>query len=828
MALQTLLNKKDATGKLFQLTEWKHIEQSERPQKIKESILVFGKIYNLFRQVEPLIQKLDLLPDVWRNYAHWVGQARSIQLIRKKEESQQLLYMLAFVYHQYAFRQDFLIRIAINAFNKFKGDFQKYEKEKNFEFREQHRLEWVQLKEMAISYRKNWEEVCDIMNKEGITAEDKVERTCRYIRETEQLKKREKEFEILEENAPENLYPRYLKSRHSFLSKRIGEVIKVVEWDSESSNLMLYQAIRTFQRSEITDLCFCKSSLPLFKEKQRNTFYEEDGKLNVRTCKAAFYMLVIEELQAGKIYLKYSYKYRSIHQYLIDEDVWKENKSSLLKQSGLSHLTDFKSVIRQLEKELEAQWEKTNLGISENPYLNISGKGIIHLITPAVEKPQLEPVAELMKKYQYTTLKDILLGVNEQADFMNILKNRQIKYDKSEPSEYEITAGLISYGCNIGAHKMGKIAKGIHANRLLNALQWHFHPELLRQTNERIIRFTRKLPIHRFFRHDKFQQTSSDGQKFNSAVDSLNAGYSFKYFGTGKGVSVYSFVDEGLSAFYTTVISASEREASYVLDGLLYNEVYWEEDRKWLHHTDTHGQSEVMFATCNLLGVSLAPRIKGLKKKHLYGFQKPSYYKDKGYKLLPKHTIQVDKIEQEWDTILRMMVTLKLKHTTASSLLNRLSSYARQHSLYQALQQLGRVYQTIFILKYYDELELRQMIEKQLNKVERSHQFAQAVFFDNNREIRQELKEEQDTTMNCRIIIQNSIILWNCLQLSRQLIECKSEESLQNKIELIKGGSACTWQHVNMHGVYEFDQPFTPQFEDLKIHGIWDVKLDAN
>ena len=47
--------------------------------------------------------------------------------------------------------------------------------------------------------------------------------------------------------------------------------------------------------------------------------------------------------------------------------------------------------------------------------------------------------------------------------------------------------------------------------------------------------------------------TSSDWQKFNikSSIDSTNAGFSLKYFGTAKGVSVYTFLDESHKLFYS-------------------------------------------------------------------------------------------------------------------------------------------------------------------------------------------------------------------------------------------------------------------------------------
>ena len=341
-----------------------------------------------------------------------------------------------------------------------------------------------------------------------------------------------------------------------------------------------------------------------------------------------------------------------------------------------------------------------------------------------------------------------------------------------------------------------------------------------------MVNLTKSLPIHYLFRHHKDeQQTSSDGQRYNMAVDSLNASRSFKYFPKGKGVTVYGFTDEAISTFYTTVITASEREATYVLDGLMHNEVYWEQDKMWLHHTDTHGQTEIMFAATNLLGVSLAPRIKGLKNQRLYSFQKPKFYKDKNYPLTPHQSINTERITKYWDDVLRVMATIRLKEATASSIFNRLSSYTKQNPIYQAMKELGRIYKSLYILNYYDDLTLRQMTEKQLNKMERSHQFALAVFFDNNQQIREELKEDQDIVIACRVLIQNAIILWNNLKLSEILMQQKDPKERERMIEIIKNGTACSWEHINMYGTYEFGKNSTSNFKYLKLDEILDMKI---
>ena len=55
-------------------------------------------------------------------------------------------------------------------------------------------------------------------------------------------------------------------------------------------------------------------------------------------------------------------------------------------------------------------------------------------------------------------------------------------------------------------------------------------------------------------------------------------------------------------------------------------------------------------------------------------------------------------------------------------------------------------------LTYIDDVELRQRIEKQLNKIEASNRFSKAVFFRNNAEFIFASQEEQNIANNCKMI----------------------------------------------------------------------------
>jgi TnpA family transposase len=97
--------------------------------------------------------------------------------------------------------------------------------------------------------------------------------------------------------------------------------------------------------------------------------------------------------------------------------------------------------------------------------------------------------------------------------------------------------------------------------------------------------------------------------------------------------------------------------------------------------------------------------------------------------------IDTDRVIEYWDDILRFIVTIELKETTASDLFRRLNSYSKQHGLYQALKAFGQILKSHFILRVIDEPALRMAIERVLNGVEHVHRFTRVVSVGNPRDV---------------------------------------------------------------------------------------------
>ncbi|WP_414004418.1 Tn3 family transposase [Paenibacillus polymyxa] len=81
------------------------------------------------------------------------------------------------------------------------------------------------------------------------------------------------------------------------------------------------------------------------------------------------------------------------------------------------------------------------------------------------------------------------------------------------------------------------------------------------------------------------------------------------HYGTGKGATIYRFVSDQFSTFYTKVINTNARDAVHFIDGLLHHETNLAIEE---HYSDTVGYTDQVFGLTHLLGFRFAPRLRDL------------------------------------------------------------------------------------------------------------------------------------------------------------------------------------------------------------------------
>ena len=120
------------------------------------------------------------------------------------------------------------------------------------------------------------------------------------------------------------------------------------------------------------------------------------------------------------------------------------------------------------------------------------------------------------------------------------------------------------------------------------------------------------------------------------------------------------------------------------------------------------------------------------------------------------------------------------------------------------MKAFGPIIKSLFILRYIDDVELRQAIEKQINKVELANRFTRAVAVGDLRGIEHADKAEQEIAESCNRLISNSIICWNYLYMTRQLETARSRDEQDRLLRMMAIYSPQSWGHSNLLGEYDF------------------------
>ena len=799
----------------YLITYLKNAEQSVAPGKIKQSLDDFYQIKNLHDPLSDFFKTELISNELINYYAIWVLKAKYLQFDSIEDTGRKRLYATSFITWQYKIRQDYFVDTFLQAVQKYHNDAERSADqvflEKDTKYKKQEQVTKIrkiisdskeklkEIREIAFSQTGGDSEkmrlIKEVLNKSGANPGDAI------LKELDQLEN------TGIKNLKNQLFHEELDKGCRKLLNRVSGILQILEFNQQNSNPEIYKAIEYYQKKNAK---VNNSDVPLefLGKNEQKWLFDNEGAMNYNLYKVFLFKAVFDHIKSGTLNLLFSERYKSVDDYLVHAKRWTENKKELIFRAGLEKLNqEPQKIIEQLKNIIDNQYITTNENITGNPYIKFNTKGIARVTTPKSSDVQEGIIPEWIGTDNYLPLTKILSDIRYCTDYISSFTHYSVKGSKSTPSDESFYAAIIAMGCNIGVRRMGKISDGMTADRLEYIVRWFCSKKNIDQANRKIISLINTLPLSVIYLENREKlNTSSDGQKYDVTIPSLHASHSPKYFGTGKGVSIYSSIDEKDRLFFNTVISASERESSYLLDGLFHND---DDTTSNTHSTDTHGYTETVFGICYLLDVQFTPRIKNYQEQMLYTLKEKSrkMYEDQTYRILPAKNayINEESIVGQWDQILRLLCTIKLKETLPSNILKRLSSYSKQNPLYKAIKEVGRIYKTIFLLKYYDEVLLRQNIEKQLNRVELSHQFAKTVFFGNNRELKYATKEEQEIAVGCRHLIQNAIVLWNYLFISEKLSQITNHTELQKQIDLLKNSSMMSWQHVNLHGKYDFD-----------------------
>lgn len=368
-------------------------------------------------------------------------------------------------------------------------------------------------------------------------------------------------------------------------------------------------------------------------------------------------------------------------------------------------------------------------------------------------------------------------------------------------------ASLLAQGSNMGFSRMAQ-SSDLTNEQLSWLTNWYIREETLQAANDTLVHFQHQQPLSRHWGGGTL--SSSDGQRFPVSGKVKNASALPRYFGYGRGLTFYTWTSDQFSQYGTKVVSATIRDATYVLDALLDNET---ELSILEHTTDTAGYTDLVFGLFDLLDIQFSPRIRGAGQAKLYKIGE--IIDAPKLAALFHGNIKEARLIERWDDLLRVAGSLKLGWVTASLLISKLQSSPRQSSLTRLLQEYGRLCKSIFVLRYLKSKEYRRKIHRQLNKGEAIHALRQFLFLANRGRIRRKQEEEQNNQAACLTLLTNAVVVWNTVYMSAIIKQLREEGHAIQEAEL-QQISPARFEHINPFGRYHFELDESLSREQLR------------
>ena len=518
------------------------------------------------------------------------------------------------------------------------------------------------------------------------------------------------------------------------------------------------------------------------------------------------YRLLCQALQAGDVFVEHSNEFRRFEDDLISDERWAQRDAVLAEIGVPLLLAPIEDTLSTFREAARTRFVDVNRRILEatNEHIKIRGRGEKRrwsLIYPTAKEPANSP---FYGQLPGIGIADLLWFVAGGTGFLNSFTHVLERYVKQAPDARQILACVVALGTNMGLLKMAEVS-GISFASLQGTARNYLRLETLRAANDAISNATAKLPVFHLYNIGDKLHSSSDGQRFETQINTFNARHSPKYFGLQKGVSACTLVANHLP-INARIIGTQEHESHYVFD-LLHNNT--SDIKPERHSTDTHGTNQANFWTLRVYGYGFAPRYRDLYKKAmtLVGFDSPSSYGDEML-IRPSRKVSEELIIKEWPNILRIMASLAQKDVTQATIVRKLSSYLRQNQTKRALWELEDICRTLYILDFIDDVDLRQAVQKALNRGEAYHRFRRAVAYVNGGAFRVKTEAEQQLWNECSRFIANAVIFYNTALLSK-VYEQKLAAGDQAAINALRGISPVAWQHVNLFGNFEFSDAQT-------------------
>jgi TnpA family transposase len=504
---------------------------------------------------------------------------------------------------------------------------------------------------------------------------------------------------------------------------------------------------------------------------------DTDGLLRVNRLSYELCVLAAlrERLRCRELWVVGANKYRNP-----DEDLpsdfaeRRDHYFALLKQP-----LQAEAFVKELQRQMTEALAALDRTLPRNPHVRLLPQrgGWISLSPP---EPQAAPVylptlkAEIARRWPKTSLLDVLKEADLRIGFTRHFKSPGTREAlEADTLRKRLLLCLYGLGTNTG---LSRISVGDHGQSYQDLVYIHrryLHQEALHQAIAEVANaiFHARLPD---IWGEGTTTCASDSKQFGAWDQNLMTEWHLRY--GGRGVMIYWHVEKHATCIYSQLKTPSSSEVATMIQGVLRHCTEMQIEKQFV---DTHGQSEVAFGFCHLLGFQLMPRLKNIGGQKLYRPQVGMADAYPNLQLILTRPINWDLITQQYEQMVKYATALRLGTAETEAILRRFTRTGWQHPTYQAFAELGKAIKTIFLCQYLQSEELRREIHEGLNVVENWNGANTFIFYGKSGEFATNRLEEQRLAALSLHLLQICLVYINTLFIQRVLAEPRHQQAMQ-------------------------------------------------
>ena len=456
-----------------------------------------------------------------------------------------------------------------------------------------------------------------------------------------------------------------------------------------------------------------------------------------------------------------------------------------------------------LQRAMEQALSRFDAGLPANPKVRFREYGknrtVLTPLEAQAEPAQLQRLkAEIERRWSMTSLLDVLKETDLRVGFTGAFKSlgtREIL--GREDLQYRLLLCLYGLGTNMGLKRMVPGRGGLTYRELLYTRHRFIEKDALREAIRRVVNATLASRLSHVW-GEGTTACAADSKKFGAWDQNLMTEWHIRH--GGRGVMIYWHVEKKSACIYSQLKRCSASEVASMIEGVLRHCTEMKVEEQYV---DSHGQSEVGFAFCHLLGFDLLPRLKAIASQKLY---RPVRGRAGDYaNLQPILTrpIQWELIRQQYDEMVKFTTALRLGTAEPEEILRRFTRNNLKHPTYRALAELGKAVKTIFLCRYLDSEPLRQAINEGLNVVENWNSANGFIFYGKGGEIATNRLEDQEIAVLSLHLLQACLVYINTLMIQQVLASPPYLDKMGP--EDFRALSALIWHHINPYGLFDLD-----------------------